>query len=82
MKSSEGGEGTRNCGCGRFLHDLPQQLHNLLKELFPTLSLSEVRNNISSSLCMRGFCSATSSAPMIPERVFYFIFLGQNVKMS
>ena len=52
MRSSEGEEGTRNSGCGRFLHDLPQQFHNLLKELFPTLSLSEVRNYISSSLCL------------------------------
>ncbi|CAJ1811350.1 unnamed protein product [Sphenostylis stenocarpa] len=66
MRSREGGEGTRNCGCGRFLHDLRQQLHNL-KELLPTLSLSEVRNNyISSSLCMCGLCSASPSAAMIP----------------
>jgi len=81
MRSSEGRETTRNCGCGRFLHDLPQQLHNLLSELFPTLSLSEVRNYISSSLSVYGgFCSATFSAAMIP--LLSSFLLGQKVKIS
>jgi len=55
MRSTEGGdgEGKRNSGCsGRFIQGLHQHLHQLLKALFPTLSLSEVRNYISSFLCV------------------------------
>ncbi|BAT83919.1 hypothetical protein VIGAN_04116100 [Vigna angularis var. angularis] len=82
MRSSEEGrEGTRNCCCGRFFHDLPQQLHNLLKELFPTLSLSEVKEEFKSL--------ANIACPIMVTNVLLYsrsaismLFLGRQGKVE
>ncbi|KAG4922267.1 hypothetical protein JHK86_051080 [Glycine max] len=84
MRSTKGGdgEGKRNCGCcGRFIQGLHQHLHQFLKALFPTLSLSEVKEELKSL--------ANIACPMMMTNVLLYsrsaismLFLGRQGKVE
>ncbi|KAG4992854.1 Protein DETOXIFICATION 53 [Glycine soja] len=84
MRSTEGGdgEGKRNSGCfGRFIQGLHQHLHQLLKALFPTLSLSEVKEELKSL--------ANIACPMMMTNVLLYsrsaismLYLGRQGKVE